>query len=100
MTEEGNLALLRAVFRDGAVKITGTADPGEHTLHALANFCFAGLQKDPSRKEANWKIVKRTSAASISYDPDQRLNNHTDQSLPNHGTPAVFLLMHYAQGSG
>eukprot|EP01047_Picozoa_sp_COSAG01_P003012 COSAG01_NODE_86_length_27623_cov_39.847224_2_plen_582_part_00 len=100
MTEAGNLELLQTVLRDGAVKIVGAPRPGEAQLHELADFCFNGLQKDPSREESNWKIVKKLSAASVSYDPDRRLNNHTDQSLPNYGTPAVFLLMHYAQGSG
>lgn len=97
MTEEGNLEMFEVVMRDGAVKIVGAPDPGEPRLHELADFCFNGLQKDPSRDESNWKIVKQLTAASVSYDPDRRLNSHSDQSLPNHGTPALFLLMHYAQ---
>jgi len=100
MTLEGNLRLLENVIRDGVVKVTGIPNSGEKALHEFAKFAVGGLQKDPSRKEANWKIERKEEAASISYNPEVRLNNHTDQSLPNHGTPGLFLIMHYVKGHG
>lgn len=100
MTPEGNLELLKTLFVDGVAKVYGAPSGGQDRLHEFANHCVGGLQKDPSRQEANWKIEKKLSAASISYNPDLKLNNHTDQSLPNHGIPGIFLVMHYAKGSG
>ena len=58
------------------------------------------LQKDPTRDVANWKIVQKEGAASVSYDHLKRLNQHTDSSIPPHGLPALCLLMHYAEGTG
>ena len=62
--------------------------------------CCPGLQKEPTRDEANWRIVRRESAASISYDPAKRLYQHTDSSVPPHGIPALVLTMHYVEGHG
>ena len=46
-------------------------------------------------------IVKKPDASSISYDPEKRLNNHTDQSVPPWGgIPALVLIMHYQKGAG
>jgi len=100
ITPEGNLELIQRILRHGAVKVTGAPDPGEERLRSFVYDCFGGLQKDPSRAEANWKIVRKEGAASVSYNPTVRLNNHTDQSLPNHGIPALLLAMHYAEGWG
>eukprot|EP00933_Yihiella_yeosuensis_P035332 TRINITY_DN2885_c3_g1_i1.p1 TRINITY_DN2885_c3_g1~~TRINITY_DN2885_c3_g1_i1.p1 ORF type:complete len:456 (-),score=73.45 TRINITY_DN2885_c3_g1_i1:267-1634(-) len=100
MTSEGNLDMIKSLLVDGVVKVTSVPNPSEEALHHFCNVCFAGLQKDPSRAEANWMIVKKTEASSISYDPDMRLNNHTDQSLPNHGIPGIALVVHYAEGKG
>ena len=100
MTPDGNLDMIKTLLRDGVVMVTNPKTPGVGTLREFANYCFGGLQKDPSRQEPNWKIEKKLSAASISYNPDLRLNNHTEQSLPNHGIPGLCLVFHYAQGSG
>ena len=71
----------------GAVVIddvpTNEVDSG--TLHAFVDDVLGGMQKDPCRDERNWKIVKKADASSISYDPEKRLNNHTDQSVPPWG---------------
>jgi len=100
MAPAGNLEMLQVLLRDGAFKITDVPSPGPAALHAFADACFNGLQKDPSRTEANWEIAPKEGAASISYAPTLKLNNHTDQSLPNHGIPALFLVMHTARGYG
>ena len=84
----------------GCVAIDGCEDAGEIALRHLADNAFGGLQKDPTRDIANWKIVRKDGATSVSYDHLKRLNQHTDSSIPPHGVPALCLLMHYAQGSG
>ena len=84
----------------GCVAIDGCDDAGEVALRRLADNAFGGLQKDPTRDIANWKIVKKEGASSVSYDHLKRLNQHTDSSIPPHGLPALCLLMHYAEGSG
>lgn len=101
MTPEGNLAMLKHLLGGhGAVKIQGVSSPGTPALHRFIDYTCGGLQKDPSRQEANWLIVRKETAASVSYNPATRLNNHSDQSLPNHGIPGLFLVMHYAEGWG
>lgn len=101
MTPAGNLKVLRHVMGGtGAIRIRETPKGGVDTLHQVADFCFGGLQKDPSREESNWIIVKKLTAASVSYNPSTRLNNHSDQSLPNHGIPGLVLLLHYAKSWG
>ena len=102
MTPEGNLKLLKELLAGaGCCKISKAPVPGEDALHEFANYVCNGLQKDPSRDEANWVIRrKEEKTASVSYNPRTRLNNHSDQSLPNHGIPGLFLLMHYADGWG
>ena len=101
MTPEGNLQMLKHLLEGhGAVRVKGVRDPGAAALHRFIDYTCGGLQKDPSRDEANWKIERKESAASVSYNPSTRLNNHSDQSLPNHGIPGLFLTMHYAAGWG
>jgi alpha-ketoglutarate-dependent taurine dioxygenase len=95
-----NLRLLKDLMRYGAAIIDGCADPGEPALHRFADTCMGGLQKDPTRPESNWKIVKREGATSVSYDHLKRLNQHTDSSIPPHGVPALGLVLHYAEGFG
>ena len=75
------------MLRVGCVIIDGCSDEdaGESALHHLADTAFGGLQKDPTRDIANWKIVKKEGATSISYDSLKRLNQHTDSSIPPHG---------------
>lgn len=97
---EANLRMLQDLVKHGAVIIDGCEDPGEEALHRFADTCVGGLQKDPTRDEANWKIVGKSGATSVSYDHLKRLNNHTDSSIPPHGLPALCLLMHYADGHG
>jgi alpha-ketoglutarate-dependent taurine dioxygenase len=96
----GNLQMIQTLLRDGIIKIKDVSSPGPSALHAFVDAAFNGLQKDPSRNEANWEIAPKKDAASISYAPTLKLNNHTDQSLPNHGIPALFLVMHTVKGFG
>ena len=95
-----NLRMLRDMVRFGAVIIDGCAEPGVAGLHNFADKALGGLQKDPTRPESNWKIVKKEGATSVSYDHLKRLNQHTDSSIPPHGVPALCLLFHYGEGSG
>ncbi len=96
-----NLELLQQLMRHGVVVIEEAPDVDDASaLLDFVNHCLGGLQKDPARDEANWTIVKKEGAASISYNPDLRLNNHTDQSLPSAGIPALALVIHYAGGEG
>jgi alpha-ketoglutarate-dependent taurine dioxygenase len=96
-----NLEPLQKLMRHGVVIIEDVPEAYDASiLHDFANYCLGGLQKDPARKEANWTITRKDSAASISYNPDLRLNNHTDQSLPSAGIPALGLVIHYADGQG
>lgn len=118
-TPEGNLELLKVLLRDGACKVGGLPVPeaekfskdnmesrkkaindSANTLIDTLDRIVGGLQKDPSREEPNWVIERRPEAASVSYNPDLRLNNHTDQSLPNHGIPGLLLCVLYADGNG
>ena len=93
MTPAGNLKLLKHLLSGaGCCKISKTPTPGEEGLHKFADFTCNGLQKDPSRAEANWVIKRKETAASVSYNPKTRLNNHSDQSLPNHGIPGRFVM--------
>eukprot|EP00316_Scyphosphaera_apsteinii_P004387 CAMPEP_0119313676 /NCGR_PEP_ID=MMETSP1333-20130426/29989_1 /TAXON_ID=418940 /ORGANISM="Scyphosphaera apsteinii, Strain RCC1455" /LENGTH=483 /DNA_ID=CAMNT_0007318573 /DNA_START=83 /DNA_END=1534 /DNA_ORIENTATION=+ len=95
-----NLRMLQDMVRFGAVIIDGCTTPGVEALHHFADTALGGLQKDPTRPESNWKILKKDGATSVSYDHLKRLNQHTDSSIPPHGLPALCLLMHYADGSG
>lgn len=97
------LDVMRELMRVGAVLIDDVPENevDSTTLHAFVDDVLGGMQKDPCRDERNWKIVKKADASSISYDPEKRLNNHTDQSVPPWGgTPALVLIMHYQKGSG
>jgi len=97
---DANLRCIRAALFHGGVMIDGCEEPGEKALRRLADEAFGGLQKDPTREVANWKIVKKEGATSVSYDHLKRLNQHTDSSIPPHGLPALCLLMHYVHGTG
>lgn len=118
-TAEGNLELLKTLLRDGACKVAGLPVPPSQSfskddpvarkqaiedsakvLLSTLDQLVGGFQKDPSREEPNWVIERRPDAASVSYNPDLRLNNHTDQSLPNHGVPGLLLCVLYADGHG
>eukprot|EP00466_Bigelowiella_natans_P018793 jgi/Bigna1/81181/fgenesh1_pg.78_\ len=98
-----NLALLKAALVDGAALIENVPDDEEKGGEVLREFvyeAFGGLQKDPARSEANWRIEKRENPSSISYDHDKALAQHTDQSIPPHGLSGVALIMHYIDGAG
>jgi hypothetical protein len=97
---DANLLMLQRLHSHGACIIDGCADPGVDALHRFADAALGGLQKDPTRPESNWKIVRKAGATSVSYDHLKRLNQHTDSSIPPHGVPALCLLMHYADGHG
>ena len=97
------LAAMRDLMRAGAIIVDDVPENEKDstTLHAFVDDVLGGMQKDPCRDERNWKIVKKRGASSISYDPEKRLNNHTDQSVPPWGgVPALVLIMHYQKGSG
>eukprot|EP00746_Dinoflagellata_sp_MGD_P151556 gnl/MRDRNA2_/MRDRNA2_83124_c0_seq1.p1 gnl/MRDRNA2_/MRDRNA2_83124_c0~~gnl/MRDRNA2_/MRDRNA2_83124_c0_seq1.p1 ORF type:complete len:166 (-),score=37.60 gnl/MRDRNA2_/MRDRNA2_83124_c0_seq1:132-563(-) len=67
---------------------------------SFADNCLGGMQKDPARNEPNWVIKRKDAAVSVSYAQTTRLNNHTDQSVPAHGIPALLLTVHYVAGTG
>ena len=97
----GNLDLLKTLMRDGVVLVDNVPSTDDAALlNDFAYRALGGLQKDPTRDEANWKITKKDGATSVSYAHDKRLINHTDQSVPTHGIPGVILIMHYLKGTG
>ena len=67
------------VGRDGAEALKNVLVRQAAPLHTLgvADTALGGLQKDPTRPESNWKIVKKEGATSVSYDHLKRLNQHT-----------------------
>jgi len=97
---DANLNCIESVLYHGGAMIEGCEEPGEVALRRLADDAFGGLQKDPTRDIANWRIVRKEGATSVSYDYLKRLNQHTDSSIPPHGVPALCLLMHYEEGTG
>jgi len=119
--EEGDnhLRLLRTLLEThGVVIINEMPEDIECDGSVLAEFnmkYLGGLQKHPLRETAHWRISteaakfdesavfsqpgeteKRTG--SNSYNTNQQLCNHTDQSL--YGTPGVLLMFHCAFGQG
>ena len=81
-------------------------------LDQFAKEYLGGLQKHPLRDTAYWRISTEEStldlstsfknladrAGSNSFNTDQQLCNHTDQSL--YGTPGALLMFHCAFGEG
>lgn len=100
-SDSGNLEMMQAVMQHGAI-ILDNVPPSEDSsvLLDFANNCLGGMQKDPARDEPNWVIKQKAGAVSVSYAQDTRLNNHTDQSVPAHGIPALLLVINYVEGSG
>jgi trimethyllysine dioxygenase len=119
--EEGSnhLKLLRTLLEThGVAIINEMPDDPECDGSVLADFntkYLGGLQKHPLRDTAHWRISteeakfdesavfsqpgeagKRTG--SNSFNTNQQLCNHTDQSL--YGTPGVLLMFHCAFGQG
>jgi len=119
--EEGDnhLRLLRTLLEThGVAIINEMPEDAECDGSVLADFnmkYLGGLQKHPLRDTAHWRISteeakfdesavfsqpgeaeKRTG--SNSFNTNQQLCNHTDQSL--YGTPGVLLMFHCAFGQG
>ena len=99
--EATQVAYLRAILEEGAALVEGVPDEASGVfVRRFADDFLGGMQKEPTRDERNWRIVRRENAASISYDPAKRLYQHTDSSVPPHGIPALMLTMHYVEGYG
>jgi len=101
-SDAGNLEFLQTLMRHGVVIVDDvpTDLKDSSTVLNFANSALGGMQKDPARDEPNWVIQAKDGAQSISYAQPKRLNNHTDQSIPAHGIPALVLVVHYVQGTG
>jgi len=100
-SDSANLEMLQALMRNGVMILDNvTATKEANVLFKFASDCLGGMQKDPARDEPNWVIQKKASAQSVSYAQEKRLNNHTDQSIPAHGIPALLLAVHYVSGTG
>ena len=100
-SDSANLELMQAVMEHGVV-ILDNVPPSQDSsvLLDFVNNCLGGMQKDPARDEPNWVIQRKAAAVSVSYAQERRLNNHTDQSVPAHGIPALLLVVNYIQGTG
>jgi alpha-ketoglutarate-dependent taurine dioxygenase len=100
-SDSANLEMLQALMEHGVVILDGVpAAEDSRIVRGFADDCLGGMQKDPARDEPNWVIKKKDAAVSVSYDQPTRLNNHTDQSVPAHGIPALLLTVHYVSGTG
>ena len=101
MSDSANLELMQALMEHGVV-IMDNVPPSEDSsvLLDFVNNCLGGMQKDPARDEPNWVIKRKADAVSVSYAQERRLNNHTDQSVPAHGIPALLLVVNYIEGTG
>ncbi|CAE8595428.1 unnamed protein product [Polarella glacialis] len=99
-----NLEMMKALMRHGVLIIDGVPAVSDgHDGSLVRDFtdsCLGGMQKDPARTDANWVITRKEAAQSVSYAQDLRLNNHSDQSVPAHGIPALCLVVHYVEGTG
>ena len=108
---------LRSVLDPGGAIVTGMPKDDGNSGKSLSDFVwkyFGGLQKHPVRDNAHWVISTEKSesnkgsysnlkdedvrASANSYNTDQQLANHTDQS--NYGTPGLLLMFHCAMGEG
>lgn len=100
-SDSANLEMMQAVMEHGVVILDNV--PHSEDSSILLDFvdnCLGGMQKDPARDEPNWVIKRKAGAVSVSYAQQTRLNNHTDQSVPAHGIPALLLVINYVEGSG
>jgi len=116
---DNHIRLLRTLLEThGVAIINEMPDDADCDGSVLADFnmkYLGGLQKHPLRDTAHWRISteeakfdesavfsqpgeasKRTG--SNSFNTNQQLCNHTDQSL--YGTPGVLLMFHCAFGHG
>lgn len=100
-SDASNLELMQAVMEHGVVIVDNMPLSGDSSvLLDFVNNYLGGMQKDPAREEPNWVIKKKAGAVSVSYAQERRLNNHTDQSVPAHGIPALLLVVNYIEGTG
>jgi trimethyllysine dioxygenase len=102
-SERANLAFLKDLMRHGVCivdNVKPSPDMPNQTVLNFASSALGGMQKDPARDDPNWVIQAKEGAQSISYAQRTRLNNHTDQSVPAHGIPALILCVDYVQGQG
>jgi alpha-ketoglutarate-dependent taurine dioxygenase len=100
-SDTANLDMLQTLMKYGVVIIDNVpAAQDGAVVRGFADNCLGGMQKDPSRSDPNWVIQRKESAVSVSYAQTNRLNNHTDQSVPAHGIPALLLAVHYVAGRG
>ena len=100
-SDSANLEMMQAVMEHGVVILDNVPHSQDSSiLLDFVNHCLGGMQKDPAREEPNWVIQKKAGAVSVSYAQEKRLHNHTDQSVPAHGIPALVLVVNYVEGSG
>jgi alpha-ketoglutarate-dependent taurine dioxygenase len=102
-SDEANLAFLQALVRHGVCIVDDVVPTPEKPNDTVLNFAstvLGGMQKDPARDDPNWVIQAKDNAQSVSYAQLKRLNNHTDQSVPAHGIPALVLCVDYVRGVG
>jgi len=104
-SDSANLEFLQTLMRNGIAIVdnvppSAANEPINTTILNFTDKILGGMQKDPARTDPNWVIQKKENAQSISYAQQTRLNNHTDQSVPAHGIPALLLVVHYVKGMG
>lgn len=100
-SDSANLELMQAVMEHGVIILDNVPVADDSSvLMDFVNKCLGGMQKDPARDEPNWVIQRKAGAVSVSYAQERRLNNHTDQSVPAHGIPALLLVVNYIEGTG
>jgi len=98
---EANLEMMGALMENGVIILDDVTKADDASvLLKFVDDCLGGMQKDPARDEPNWRIQRKESAQSVSYAQESRLNNHTDQSVPAHGIPALLLAVNYVSGTG
>jgi alpha-ketoglutarate-dependent taurine dioxygenase len=100
-SDAATLEMLQVLMKHGVVIIDNVPEAKDGSVvRSFADECLGGMQKDPARADPNWVIQRKESAVSVSYAQTNRLNNHTDQSVPAHGIPALLLAVHYVSGQG
>lgn len=112
---ENQLEFMRSVMDPGVVIVENMPEDETYDGMVLEDFAhkhLGGLQKHPLRETAHWTISTESSVhdasnlldneddrkGANSYNTDQQLCNHTDQSL--YGTPGLLLGFHCAFGQG
>jgi hypothetical protein len=115
LTGNRELLVQTLLKNEGVVIIDNMPDDPKCDGSVLEEFgaqFLGGLQKHPLRETAHWTISTEHSVkdesndlvdedarkGANSYNTDQQLCNHTDQSL--YGLPGVLLMFHCAWGEG